>query len=218
MTDPDEGALGRSGRLPLGYEPFQGRRRLLIHRRGGLIEKENRRIDDQRPHQGDDLALAPRQVVGVAVKESFAGANNLQEHGKALTRQRLPTALLQLESQPQILLHRAFEERRPLLHVDGLTANLWHPGIGDGLPHPENLSRIEWIQERQGPQDEALARTRGAHQAEPIPAGEIQIDLLEEPVGSGGSSPADPASGEQWHLQRAANPRDQVLPTALRTS
>ena len=68
------------------------------------------------------------------------------------------------------------------------------------------------------PHDEALARTGWTHQAEPIATGEIQIDLLEEPVESAGSSPSIPASGQQGHLQRAANLRNQLLPTALRTS
>ena len=86
----------------------------------------------------------------------------------------------ELERALKVRLHRPLDQGRRLLMVDDAAPEHRDLGVGYRASSPENLSRVDRIEQRQGAQQLRLARSGGTGEGDSIRPVNTEIDRVEQ--------------------------------------
>ena len=152
---------------------------------GGFIQQEDVRIKLQRPEQSQQLQLTAREPLRRQLEEAGLPAQLVQpaENPRfvvGLVSRSLATMAAIAQHLPQVLLHRASEGDRPLLHVsDPGAIHRQGPGAW-GAPTQQDLAPLQRIKPGQLAQQQGLAGPTGPHQGQSIPRVQRKAQALPE--------------------------------------
>jgi len=132
--------------------------------------------------QADDLSFSPREVSFFLREKVVSSSKRVEKVPSLVAREGKLASYLQIERNPQIVFDRSWHQWRSLLQVGYLAPVGRNFSICNTVSSPENLATIDWVQKRQGSQDQALPRSRRTYQGQPISGLKIDIDAVEEPA------------------------------------
>ena len=150
------------------------RPQLGVEVRQRLVHQEHRRVADDGPAHGDPLALAARELAGLAV-EPLLELQHLGcvEHPLAdlVLRQ-----LGQLQREADVLLDRHVRVERVVLEHHGDVALLGRQVVDDPVADAE-LTRRDGLEARDHAQGRRLAAARRADEHEELAVGDVEVEV-----------------------------------------
>ena len=170
-------------------QPPQPAPQLLAHlgveRAERLVEQQHLRLDRERPREGDALALAARQLRGVAVGQPVE-LDELQElrHARAdLVLGEAPRARPHAQAEGDVLEHRHVAEERVVLEHEA-DAALSHVAHGRVLAREQHLAAVGPLEPGDDPQQARLARARGAEERHQLARRDVQAHVVHRDEGA----------------------------------
>ena len=172
------------GHVDFGMQRAQPLPQFLAHlgveRTERLVQKQDARLDRQRPRQRNALALTARQLARVAVGEPVE-LHQIQQFLDARADTRLVLAhraRLHAQAESDVFKHRHMAEQRIVLEHESDMALAGSAGERI-LAVERNLAGVGPIQPGDDAQQRGLARTRRPEQRQQFAIGDLQIDAVE---------------------------------------
>ena len=179
--------VGDDERRPAGEEPAQ---RPLdaplgadVDARGRLVEDEDARVGEQRPGEGDELALAEREpaaalgdlrlVAVLELEDEVVGADRAGRGGDFLVR-RVGAA------ERDVLAHGAGEEEALLRDDAELPAEALLRDVAEVVAVDRDPALARVVEAREELRDRRLARAGVADERDRRPGGHVEVDAVQD--------------------------------------
>jgi hypothetical protein len=165
---------------PLAQPAAQVLADLRVERAERLVEEQDARLDGERAGERDALALAARELRGIAVGEARQPdqVEQLADAALDLRRRRPLRALSRVQPVGDVVGHAHVLEQRVVLEHEPDRA-LLHRQEGGVVAAEQDAAAVRRVEPGDDAQQRRLARARGAEQAEQLARAHVEVEVVQ---------------------------------------